>query len=176
MGYFSSTRFAAVVAIAITSFTINACSNSPAAPTAVTPPPASVPSTPATTPVVPTLVSPVNGGYVQQNDPETGCRYDPVLGHGFMVTFEWTGVRDFDTYEVQLKHMYASVPLISQRVKATRYHHLACGVVAGDDSGWEWRVRAIGADGREREWSERYFLNFTRCQLSNGLRCGSEPH
>ena len=42
----------------------------------------------ATTANGPVLMSPINGRYVQQNDPATNCRYDPVYGYGIKVAFE----------------------------------------------------------------------------------------
>jgi hypothetical protein len=144
-----------------------------------TPTPAPGPSSGgAATLPAPTLVSPINGGYVQQNDPATTCRYDPVYGYGFVVTFVWgppAGVTSIESYEVQLKHPYASVPLLDERVAATKYTYVACSVVPGDEQGWQWKVRARSVDGRESDWSQAYFLNFTNCRLANGLRCAEQP-
>ena len=125
----------------------------------------------------PSLVSPINGGYVQQNDPATKCRYDPVYGYGFMVTFEWrasTPAKAVSSYEIQLKNSYASIPLLEQPVRGTRYDYVACNI-AIDGDGWQWKVRARTSDGRESEWSTPYYLNFTSCRLANGLHCAEQP-
>jgi hypothetical protein len=144
----------------------------PTSPT-VAPTPSSGPTSPT-----PTLVSPINGGYVQQNDPATNCRYDPVYGYGFMATFIWTapaGTGDINSYDIELKHPDASVPVFSQRLQATRYPYIGCNWVAGSTQGWQWKVRANTSDGRQGEWSKPYYLNFTECRLVNGLRCAEQP-
>lgn len=161
-----STTFKCAAAAAL-AFTLTGCrGKTPTAPT-IGPPPTAVP----------VLVSPINGGYVQQNDPATNCRYDPFYGYGFRVTFEWTAVTatGFDSYEIQLKHPNASVAALQQQVRSTRYEYIACNLVAGDEQGWQWMVRARSADGRAGEWSAPYFLNFTNCRLTNGLRCAQQP-
>jgi hypothetical protein len=126
----------------------------------------------------PTLVSPTNGGYVQQNDPATNCRYDPVYGYGVTVTFMWTApvvASGIESYDIEFKHPDASVPVFTQRVQTTKYLYIGCGFVAGSTQGWQWRVRARTSDGREGKWSDPYYLNFTDCRLANGLRCAEQP-
>ena len=125
----------------------------------------------------PTLLSPINGGYVQQNDAATNCRYDPFYGYGFVVTFAWTapgGKTAIDSYDIELKHPDASVPLLAQRVQATKYLYVACNIVVGQQ-GWQWKVRARTSDGRESQWSAPFYLNFTDCRLSSGLHCAEQP-
>lgn len=154
--------------------------------TPTSPTPGSGPTMPAPTPTpgggstvsAPTLVSPINGGYVQQNDPATNCRYDPVYGYGFMATFVWTApsvAGGIESYEIELKHPSASIPVFTQRVQTTRYQYIGCNWVAGDTQGWQWKVRARTVDGREGQWSAPYYLNFTDCRLENGLRCAEQP-
>lgn len=125
----------------------------------------------------PTLASPINGGYVQQNDPATNCRYDPVYGYGFVLTFAWAapaGKIAIDSYDIELKHPDASVPLLAQRVRSTKYLYVACNIVVGQQ-GWQWKVRARTSDGRASEWSAPFYLNFTDCRLSSGLHCAEQP-
>jgi hypothetical protein len=133
------------------------------------------PTAASTSSSTPTLISPINGGYVQQNDPATNCRYDPVYGYGFQVTFEWGAVNGATAYQIQLMGPYASVAALDARTTTTRYMHRACGFVAGTEQGWQWKVRAIRPDGSEGTWSAPFYLNFTPCQLSNGLRCAQQP-
>jgi hypothetical protein len=141
--------------------------------------PASPSATPLPTPsLTPTLVSPVNGGYVQQNDAATNCRYDPVYGYGFVVTFEWlapTTIESVSAYDIELKNMNASVPLLAQQVYGgTRYTYVACNIVT-DGDGWQWKVRARTSDGQATQWSAPYHLHFTGCRLANGLLCAEQP-
>src|SRR5688572_5201969 len=108
------------------------------------------PSPTPTNPVIPgsgtvaglTLVWPINGGYVQQNDAGIGCRYDPFFGYGFKVPFEWTPVAGASHYDIELKNEYASIPLLAQRVAGPRYDYFACSIVI-DGDGWRWKVRAV---------------------------------
>src|SRR5512138_1593000 len=65
--------------------------------------------------------------------------------------------------------------ILAQRVPATRYLYIACNVAAGYTQGWQWKVRARTSDGREGELSAPYYMNFTECRLTSGLRCGEQP-
>lgn len=148
-------RYRALTLLGVMSFTLATCGGSPTAPSSATP----------------TLVSPVNGGYVQQNDPSNGCAYDPYYGHGFRVAFAWTTVAGASAYRLEMQHQNASVPILNEVVRGKTYEFRACSKVAGFDDGWQWRVRAIAADGHEGNWSEPRFLNFLPCRLNDGYGC-----
>ena len=125
----------------------------------------------------PTLVSPINGGYVQQNDPATDCRYDPFYGYGFVLTFAWAapaGKIAIDSYDIELKHPDASVPLLAQRVQATKYP-----IRRMQHRRWAARLAMEGPRQnlrRSRKSVERPLLpKFHRCRLSSGLHCAEQP-
>jgi hypothetical protein len=136
--------------------------------------PTSAGGTSGTSAQVPLLLSPTNGGFVQQNDPQTECRNDPVYGYGFRVLFEWRAVNGYNTYQLQLKNLNASVPLLDTTVSGTRFDYRACAVLPGFADGWQWKVRAARS-GVETEWSQPFFLNFTSCRLLDGRMCGEQP-
>jgi len=145
-------------------------------PTEVTAPTAVTGSSTTPLPVfIPGLVSPVSGSFVLQNDSQSGCRNDPVLGYGFRILFEWTRVPSARSYQLQMKHVRAEKSLLDTEVLATRYDYQACSIVVNFEPGWQWKVRAIGADGRLGDWTIPNDLNFTRCRLASGLECGQDP-
>jgi hypothetical protein len=135
-------------------------------------------STGSSTPLpifIPGLVSPVSGSFVLQNDPQSECRNDPVLGYGFRILFEWTTVPGARAYQIQMQHKRAERALLDMEVQGTRYDYRACSIVVDFDPVWQWKVRAIGTDGRLGDWTIPNDLNFTRCRLANGLECGQDP-
>jgi len=109
----------------------------------------------------PTRLEPDANAFVRQNDPATGCRLDPVWGYGFQVTLRWSPVRGARSYRVHMMHPSAFAPFLDEIVSATHYELRRCTTVMGFDYGWLWKVRAVGSDGGEGEWSETRPLNFT---------------
>jgi hypothetical protein len=131
------------------------------------------PTAPTPTLGVPTLLAPDDYAFFRQNDPETGCRADPVWGYGFRVPFAWTPVRNATAYRVQMMHPDAFTPLVNEVVSAPQYELRRCTTVLGYGDNWKWKVRAIFASGAEGDWSATRTINFTECWIGD-RPCGDQ--
>jgi hypothetical protein len=146
---------------------VNACGDSGT----VAAPPAPTPTPVVLTP--PKLVSPEDGAFVRQNDPATGCSYNPDVGYGYQTTFTWSPVPGAFAYRLDLLGPHAVSPAVNRVTSATSYLNLQCHnyVIDPNLAGWQWRVRTVAQDGREGNWSEARTLHFTPCRITPRQPC-----
>ena len=120
--------------------------------TACSPPSAPVQEEPGLHP--PTLLRPIEGATIHQNDPTTGCYLAPESGYGHQIAFDWSEVSAASSYHIYAIGSNATFPIIDTIVVASRWFHRSCGyVIDSNRKGWKWRVASVGADGSVGPWS-----------------------
>src|SRR5215475_8758440 len=73
------------------------------------------PTVPVQGPSVPVLTFPPNGAMIEQNDPRGGCPFNPSVGFGLYVPYDWqdsTSVAGISHYEVLVLHRGSSLPAV----------------------------------------------------------------
>lgn len=125
------------------------------------------------------LVSPVAGARVAQNDPSIGCPAHPARGYGFRLVLDWDDVQHssgIERYEVFAQHQGSLYPIADTPTNHSQFVHLSCNgfVIDSNLDDWQWRVRAVAGDGTIGPWSEGEFA-FEPCRLAAGGPCFAPP-
>ena len=112
--------------------------------------------------VAPVPLTPASGVRVLQDNPLSGCSYDPVAGFGFVMPLSWTagvGFIPLTGHELRVEHPATGTVLLNAVVNGTSTTFAACGqkVDAGRLDGWEFRVRAQYAGGSFGPWGTAAF-------------------
>ncbi len=137
------------------------------------PPPASI-----------TLVTPVSGATIQQNDSALAgtCTLDPNRGYGFSVAYDWDaplvkqkgGFTAFGgSYHLVVQHG-ASTPALDVTVTTSSYTDLACNTFVIDNNlaDWHWRVTAVKGGKVVADSGPRSF-SFAQCRLASTAPCSA---
>jgi hypothetical protein len=132
----------------------------------------------------PELLSPEDGVVIEQNNPNTGCPYDPDRGYGYKITFDWTETEPETpgaTNVYVLNYFIRTVggdPLPRSSVTTeTEITWLKCNQFVPDDrlDGWEWYVRASDGRGNLSPITEIRTYSFVPCRLDDGTPCHYPP-
>jgi photosystem II stability/assembly factor-like uncharacterized protein len=118
----------------------------------------------------PALLTPSAGASVEQNNSNIGCAAHSARGFGYRITFEWTPVEGARAYEITVSRSGES-PLLSTAVRAPVLNYTSCNTFIPESqlNNWQWRVRAIGANGPSA-WSATSSFSFTPCRIQ-GTSC-----
>jgi len=113
---------------------------------------------------------------IPQNDPTSGCAFNPRLGYGNRIPFDWTDVSadaGVAGYDIVVQGATAIIPIVNTRAPSSDYLHRDCNgfVVDRLSQGWMWRVRAVDRTGQVGEWAEGRY-NYGPCRV-DGRLCGS---
>jgi hypothetical protein len=75
--------------------------------------------------------------------------------------FEWQNVPGAQNYQIYVINTHASYPVANAKTIAPHYRIINEGstVVAGNLTGWTWKVRAQNSDGVWGQWSEIHTFN-----------------
>lgn len=127
---------------------------------------------------VPTLLAPVGGAKILQNDPNIGCSFAPYRGYGFKIEFDWSDASapsGIGAYELYVTHKGSLFPLIDNQVVATsQYTFRSCSSFTYALDGWQWRVRAWDTKGNYSDWTPVGEFGFTACVLADGSLCRTD--
>jgi len=111
----------------------------------------------------PTLLLPLNGALIPQNNPNIGCTLssEPTRGFGFQIVFDWTDATSpagIAGYELFAKQNGADLPIVNTFVEDANL------------AGWEWRVRAKDNAGIFSDFVTGTF-GFEPCRLPDESAC-----
>jgi len=126
----------------------------------------------------PTLLSPVEGAIITQNNPATGCPLTSGRGYGLRIDFDWTDSTSDNGiagYELFVKKASATLPLTDVFVPSSLFTFIQCASFATDENltGWQWRVRAEDTLGNFSAWTPDRTFQFAPCRLADGSVCSS---
>jgi hypothetical protein len=126
-----------------------------------------------------TLIDPAADIVVTQNDPATGCTFNPTYGYGYMITFDWSSskpVVNKQTYTLTLQHG-SNVPIVLDGLTTSTEVLIDCNsfVIDANLSGWHWQVSQVSGSGRVRGVSAQRAFSFGPCRLSSGQACNAAP-
>jgi hypothetical protein len=121
------------------------------------------------------LIDPAPHAIIRQNSSESDCPRNRIGGH--VINFQWEAFAGASSYRVYVKHRGALKPIVDRRINATRYNAVRCGgyVIDSNLTGWEWRVEAFNADGRQLAFSETRPFQFEACRRPDGRDCALRP-
>ncbi len=126
----------------------------------------------------PTLIEPEDSTTVKQNDPDSGCEFDPVRGYGFEIFFDWTGSEeDFLFYDVVVRNKNTQMNLFNDSVfDASELLFVDCNGFITDENleDWEWFVVGIDNDFKRTHRSETRTFQFDPCRLDDGTPCSDD--
>lgn len=166
------------VALTVTLSVVLGCDSDGSGTTGV--PSADGPSAPII-PSQPTLLMPINGALIPQNDPTTGCPFDPAGGHGHRIVFDWTDAQarnGIAGYELVCARSSVEnpLPIIETFVEVSELTQASCGFIIDRNlDNWVWRVRAMDTQSVFGEWSEVGVFGFEPCRLDDGGVCWAPP-
>jgi hypothetical protein len=124
----------------------------------------------------PTLLRPTLDQRIPQNDPSSGCEFNPKMGYGSRLDLDWTDVDGAVAYDVWMSKTGARFPIVDTSVRESSLTRPSCGWVADSNlDNWEWRVRARYADGHAGPWSETVRVHFAPCRFDDGVPCQLVP-
>jgi hypothetical protein len=137
------------------------------------------PTAPIQGPSLPVLQFPPDGAMIVQNDARSGCAFNPFVGYGLFVPFDWqdsTAHAGISHYEVFVQRRGSQRPAVDTRATDSHYNDVSCGSYVAEPflEGWEWRVRAVDRDGRKSEWSPTSRFSYAQC-LVDGGPCSAVP-
>ena len=124
------------------------------------------------------LLKPEHTETIPQNNPATGCAYDPQVGYGLRVDFDWSdaespaGIEGYNFYVIGRR---ASKPIIDVFVTTSEYTWISCGgyvINPTASSGFVWSVVAEDNVGSLGPVNDEGFFVFELCYLDNGQPCG----
>jgi hypothetical protein len=124
------------------------------------------------------LLKPEHTEIIPQNNPATGCAYDPQVGYGLRVDFDWSdaespaGIEGYNFYVIGRR---ASKPIIDVFVTTSEYTWISCGgyvINPTASSGFVWSVEAEDNVGNLGPVNDEGFFVFELCYLDNGQPCG----
>lgn len=125
-----------------------------------------------------TLLVPIDGALIRQNDPDIGCQPHPHRGYGFRIRFDWTdGSGDVGGYHLYVHKRGAEFPMLNTYVDRSEFTGTWCNsfVIDRNLPDWDWRVRPLFADGTEGEWTPVATFGFAACRLDDGRACNAPP-
>ena len=128
-------------------------------------------------PCTPTLLEPIDGQLIPQNNPATQCPAHAYRGQGMRFLFDWTDSLspvEIAGYELYAHHVGATYPIESRFVTESEFEKISCSFVIDRNLlDWEWKVRARDIYGRFGPWSEMGDFGFEPCWLANGQACSA---
>jgi predicted small lipoprotein YifL len=130
-----------------------------------------------------TLVAPLDGAEVGQNDSTLACEAHQFRGRGFAIHFDWDdtdpelGVAGYHLY---VKHQTSVYPLINTVLDMSELAAVYCNsfVIDRNALDWYWFVQALDDWGNIMAESGVRWFSFAPCRLPNGNPCsapGSAP-
>ena len=135
---------------------------------------------PPPAPSAPSLLTPINGAAVPQNNPNIGCSFTPFRGYGLQVHFDWENSVSSDGiagYDIVARFQGTAIPIVQTFVSASEYTYTNCNSFVADQNlnNWQWQVRAKSNAGVYGPWSDTGVFNFAPCRLSDGSACSVQP-
>jgi hypothetical protein len=133
---------------------------------------------PAVDPMKVYLLSPEHVEQIPQNNPATGCPYNPLAGYGLRINFDWSDAKSpagIAGYHLRVIGRRASKPLIDTFVTNSDYLSINCGsyvINSNASSGFDWSVQAEDKSGNLGPVNNEGFFVFELCRLNNGDPCG----
>lgn len=129
-------------------------------------------------PPAPTLLTPLLGARIPQNDPSTGCSLlpnDERRGFGYKTDFDWANVSGATQYRIEVTRQGQPSGLTFV-VNQSDYLLVRCNVFWIDSqlTGHSWRVQAF-ANGVWGDFSEPRSFELLPCRLPDGTPCGTGP-
>ena len=128
-------------------------------------------------PCAPTLLEPIDGALIPQNNPASGCPAGTFGGQGTQILFDWTDSLspvDIAGYELYAHHVGSTYPIENRFVPASEFERNSCGFVIDRNlDNWEWKVRARDVQGQFGPWSEIGEFGFEPCRLDSGQACAA---
>ncbi len=126
-------------------------------------------------PNAPSLLTPIGNVAIVQNDPESGCTFDPARGYGYKIVFDWsdsTAAAGIRRYNFALVAYPNQSPVYQTFVEGSTLAYVKCNeyVPDGQLEGWGWYVEAEDRDGNFSEWSPRGDFRFEPCRI-DGVPC-----
>jgi hypothetical protein len=125
-----------------------------------------------------TLLSPLAGARIRQNDAALGCPSHPFRGSGFAIAFDWldaapeTGVAE---YHLFVKHAGSRYPWIDGHMAASENVGINCNAFVIDPNlhDWYWLVEALDSVGTVVAASDTGRFSFEPCRLGSGAACSA---
>lgn len=125
---------------------------------------------------VPELISPINNAIIEQNNPDTGCPFDPDRGFGYKIFYDWTDSTSPNGVETYgLNFINDSKTSISRSTTSSEHTEIQCNTFVGEGAIWEWRVRAFDNLDFQSQNSETRLFEFGPCLLEDGSPCHNPP-
>jgi len=121
---------------------------------------------------IPKPISPMNNAIIVQNDPSTGCPFDPVRGYGYKISFDWsdsTSPNGIEKYA--LTFIRDDKTNISRSAADSEFTEIQCNTFVEEGAIWEWRVRAFDNLDFQSQDSKTSLFEFGPCKLGDGSRC-----
>ena len=128
-------------------------------------------------PNAPSLLTPIGNVTIRQNDPESGCAFDPTRGYGYKIIFDWsdstaaTGIRGYN-FALVVYPNQSPVYVYQTFVEGSTLAYVKCNEYLPDGQleRWGWFVKAEDRDGNSSEWSPRGDFRFEPCRIG-GVPC-----
>lgn len=122
-----------------------------------------------------TLIMPIGGTEIRQNDPTISCPAHYDRGYGFQLRFAWTAHPSAVRYRLFAMHRGAVYPILNLTVAGTEYTDRRCNsfVIDRNLDNWEWLVEALDGVGNLIESSAVGQFRFAPCRLANGRPCSA---
>jgi len=96
----------------------------------------------------PTLLTPVSGAVIPQNDSTIGCPFSADHGYGFAIEFTWSPVAGAAYYTGRVYHPGATQDAWGIGGVTPHFRLLVCNsyVIDANARDWRWTVAAVDSD------------------------------
>jgi len=125
---------------------------------------------------VPELISPINNAIIEQNNPDTGCPFDPDRGFGYRIFYDWTdstSPNGIKSYVISFNNEFGN--LVSTTTTPSEFTDIQCNTFIGEGFTREWRVIANDNLDFGSQFSETRLFEFGPCLLEDGSPCRNPP-
>jgi len=125
---------------------------------------------------VPELISPINNAIIEQNNPDTGCPFDPDRGFGYKIFYDWTDSTSPNGIEIYALNFINDLKTSINRITtSSEFTEIQCNTFIGEGAIWDWRVRAFDNLDFQSQDSETRLFEFGPCLLEDGSPCHNPP-
>lgn len=125
-----------------------------------------------------TLLQPVDGVRLVQNDSTLGCPAHEYRGYGFRWHFVWNSAdatANVGAYRLYVRHAGSIYPAVDGVVADTALSIVECNafVIDANADDWYWFVQGLDSRGTIVAASDSGWFGFEPCRLANGERCSA---